>query len=124
MNTHFLAKTAYATPQPALRTPRGIEADLFTNITAKLRQASSPQGSFPALVSALHENRRYWTALAADVSEDGNGLPAQLRARIFYLAEFTNQHTRKVLARQEDAGVLVEINTAMLRGLNTQGEVA
>ncbi|WP_095587880.1 flagellar biosynthesis regulator FlaF [Actibacterium ureilyticum] len=124
MNAHILAKSAYTTKQPALRTPRGIEAEIFTRITAKLSRAASDQGSFATLVAALNENRRFWTALAADVAEDGNTLPDPLRAQIFYLAEFTAQHTSKILSGKENAGVLIDINTAMLRGLNGQGAEA
>lgn len=124
MNAHILAKTAYASRQPALRTPRGIEAELFTRITSKLTQAASGDGSFAVLAAALNDNRRFWTALAADVAEDGNTLPRNLRAQIFYLAEFTAQHTSKVLAGTGDASVLIDINTAMLRGLNAQGEAS
>lgn len=120
MNAQILAKSAYAAQQPALRTPRGIEAEIFTRITSKLSQAISG-GSFAALATVLNENRRLWTALAADVADAGNTLPPPLRAQIFYLAEFTAQHTSKVLAGKEDASVLVDINTAILRGLNARG---
>lgn len=121
MNAHILAKTAYASPQPALRTPRGIEADIFTRITSKLTKAASGDVPFADLAAALNENRRLWIALAADVAEEGNTLPRDLRAQIFYLAKFTSQHTSKVLAGKEDPKVLIEINTAMLRGLNAYG---
>lgn len=124
MNAQILAKSAYTTQQPALRTPRGIEAEIFTRITANLSRAVSGKGSFAALATALNENRRFWTALAADVAEEGNTLPKSLRAQIFYLAEFTAQHTSKVLAGADDASVLIDINTAMLRGLNGQGAAA
>jgi flagellar protein FlaF len=40
-----------------------------------------------------------------------------LRARIFYLAEFTRAHTRKVLRRTAGPDALVEINLAVMRGL-------
>ena len=121
MNAHILAKSAYASRQPALRTPRGIEAEIFTRITSKLTQAVSENASFAVLASALNDNRRLWTALAADVAEENNSLPRELRAQVFYLAEFTSLHTSKVLAGNGDASVLIDINTAMLRGLNTQG---
>ncbi len=75
---------------------------------------------FSALVQALHENRELWTLLATDVADKDNKLPAQLRAQIFYLAEFTNHHTRQVLAQDATADVLVEINTAVMRGLRQQ----
>lgn len=74
-------------------------------------------GGFNALVRALHDNRALWTALAADVAIGTNGLPRSLRAQIFYLAEFTVHHSRRVLAGEAGADVLVDINTAVMRGL-------
>lgn len=73
------------------------------------------------MAEAIHENRRLWTILASDVVDKENGLPAQLRAQIFYLAEFTESHSRKVLAKEATADALVEINTAVMRGLRTMG---
>jgi len=118
-----MAKTAYSAPrQAAIRTPRSIEYDAFAQITARLKAADG--GSFPTLVAALHDNRRLWTALAADVAESGNSLPEHLRAQLFYLAKFTRAHTSKILAGTEAADVLVEINTAVMRGLGQNGGAA
>ena len=44
-------------------------------------------------------------------------LPPALRAQLFYLYEFTDQHSRKVLAGNASIEVLVDINTAVMRGL-------
>jgi flagellar protein FlaF len=62
--------------------------------------------------------------LAADVAEPDNGLPQELRARIFYLAEFTADHSRKVLRGGETVDALVDINTAMMRGLRQKVDAA
>lgn len=126
MTAHLLAKTAYSTPkQAAFRTPRSVEYDLFAQITARLNAAArTGRAGFPALAAALHENRRLWTALAADVAETGNALPEALRAQLFYLAEFTRAHTSQVLAGKESAEVLVEINTAVMRGLDQGARAA
>jgi len=117
-----LARAAYAAPDAPTRTPRGLEYDLFARITHRIRAASAQgRAGFPALAAALHDNRRLWTALAADVAAPDNGLPPALRAQIFYLYEFTDQHSRKVLAGKADPAVLVEINSAVMRGLRGDG---
>nr|WP_282569206.1 flagellar biosynthesis regulator FlaF [Aliiroseovarius sp. S1339] len=111
-----MAKTAYNSSSRApLRTSRGTEYEAFAKVTHQLGRART--SSFADLAQALHENRRLWTLLAADVADDGNGLPDDLRARVFYLAEFTADHSRKILSGDEDATVLVDINTAVMRGL-------
>jgi flagellar protein FlaF len=61
--------------------------------------------------------------MAADVSDVSNALPAALRAQIFYLAEFTEIHSRKVMNGDATADALIEINSAILRGLNNTGAV-
>nr|WP_255744095.1 flagellar biosynthesis regulator FlaF [Aliiroseovarius sediminis] len=111
-----MAKTAYnSTSRAPLRTSRGTEYEAFAKVTHQLGRART--SSFADLAAALHENRRLWTLLAADVANEDNALPSDLRARLFYLAEFTADHSRKVLSEGEDASVLVEINTAVMRGL-------
>ncbi|MDE9450083.1 flagellar biosynthesis regulator FlaF [Aliiroseovarius sp. Z3] len=120
MNAVTLAKKAYSTSSRApLRTSRGTEYDAFAKVTHQLDRAQTT--GFADLAAALHENRRLWTLLAADVADDGNALPNELRARIFFLSEFTADHSRKVLSEGEDVSVLVDINTAIMRGLRQTG---
>jgi flagellar protein FlaF len=122
VNTTLTARTAYAASAIPVRTDRGNEYEAFARITARLK-ASAAKGAagFPALTNALHDNRRLWTLLAADVAEGGNGLAQDLRARIFYLAEFTLQHTSKVLSGDAGSDILVEINSAVMTGLRNDG---
>ena len=102
----------------SVRTPRAIEYDALARVTCQMRSAAD-QGAagFSRLAQALHDNRALWTALAMDVAEPTNGLPGQLRARIFYLAEFTVQHSGKILKGEASIAPLVDINTAVMRGL-------
>jgi flagellar biosynthesis activator protein FlaF len=117
------ARQAYAPTQVAVRTDRAIEAQLLSQVTARLRVTLRDQTeNFPALVSAVHDNRRMWTTLAASVADQENDLPAGLRAQLFYLAEFTDRHSRNILRGTADAKALVDINTAVMRGL--MGQVA
>ena len=115
------ARQAYAPKTSALRTGKSAEHQLFSEVTNRLKNASGnlPAG-FPAFAEAIHANRAVWTHLAAQVADDDNALSEDLRARIFYLAEFTAFHSRKVLKGEAEVGPLIEINTAMMRGLNAQ----
>lgn len=118
------ARQAYAPKLFPLRTPRSVEAELFSQITARLVKASHQSKSdYPAFIAALSDNRRIWTTIAADVSDNANSLPKELRAQIFYLAEFTDLHSRKVLNGLADMDALIEINKSILRGLNSTGEI-
>ncbi len=112
------ARQAYAAAAAPIRTPRNIEYEAISRITRRLRLATQNEGAgFPELAEALHANHKLWSLLAAQVADEGNALPRGLRAQIFYLAEFTHQHTPKVLAGKAGAEPLLEINTAILRGL-------
>ncbi len=89
---------------------------MIARITSRLTTAIQAK-DFNKLVHAMYENQTLWRKLALDVAHPDNLLPDDLRARIIYLSEFTEHHTRKVIARRESATALVEINTAILRGL-------
>lgn len=121
MNVIEQARMGYAPASAAVRSPRSTEHQLFAQITARLRRAAHPEtGSYGDLVSALHENHKLWTTLAVDVASDDNALPKQLRAQIFYLAKFTQQHTAKVLRKTADADALIDINRSVMSGLAGQ----
>ena len=122
MNIAALAHSAYSDALAPIKTERSTEYQIFAQITHRLTKASSGDlASFIDLAEAIHDNRRLWTILASDVVDKENGLPAQLRAQIFYLAEFTENHSRKVLAKEATVDALVEINTAVMRGLRAGG---
>ncbi|QYK41587.1 MAG: flagellar biosynthesis regulator FlaF [Paracoccaceae bacterium] len=122
MQTAQVARAAYARPDAPLRDPRTVEYDIFARVTRALAEAwDRRKVDHSGLAQALHANARLWRTLAADLAEPGNALPAELRARLFYLHEFSVAHGRKVLEGTADAGVLVDINTAVMRGL--RGEV-
>lgn len=115
MFANSMAQSAYSAATTELSAPRTAEYDAFARITRALKRADD----LSARVSALHDNRRLWNVLAADVADSDNALPDSLRARIFYLAEFTRQHTTRVLHSEANADVLVEINTAIMKGLRS-----
>ncbi len=125
MNIAALAQSAYSNAQTPIKTERSTEYQVFARITHQLSTASA-EGieNFIELASAIHDNRKLWNILAADVAEAENGLPKELRAQIFYLAEFTEHHSRKVLAREASTAALVEVNTAIMRGLRANREVS
>ncbi len=116
------AVAAYGQAQDHIRTPRGTEYDAIARITRALTSTSKERDTrFRDFVAALYANRRLWTHLAAAVADKDNSLDPDLRAKLFYLAEFTETHTRKVLNDGADPDVLVEINSAIMRGLIAEG---
>jgi flagellar protein FlaF len=116
VNAFQLAKTAYSPVMAPLRAAQTNEYDAFVKVTAALRAANDTQ----SLARAIYDNRTLWGLLAVDVAGDGNQLPAPLRAQIFYLAEFTNIHSSRVLNGGATVDALVDINSAIMAGLREQ----
>lgn len=113
------AQSAYDSSLATLRSDRTAEYDLIAGITGRMRHAAGKGATgFSSLAKALHDNRRLWTRLGIDVADDGNSLSPELRGRIFYLAEFVIHYTPQVLRQEEPVAPLIEINIAIMRGLN------
>lgn len=118
MTAQTLARMAYSQTPQATRTDRGTEYEAFARVTRAMKSAEARgKAGFRDLAQAILENRRLWSVLAIDVADRANALPGELRARIFYLAEFSDLHASKVLAGKARTDVLVDINAAVMRGL-------
>lgn len=116
-NTAF-ARSAYTEAGRDESTPRRTEYHAFARITHRLTtaHAEGPLG-FPRLAAAVTENMRLWAILAEDLTLEGNGLPDSLRAGLLSLAIFTARHSDAVLAGRSDVQALIDVNTAVMRGL-------
>ncbi|MDE4172960.1 flagellar biosynthesis regulator FlaF [Phaeobacter sp. PT47_59] len=120
MNALLNAKRAYASAKAPTRTPKDLEFEAIARITHRMINASKKgRTGFSALAEAVHENRKLWQIFQTDIISSDNGLPEDLKEQILYLAAFTNQYTSKVLSRKAGVGPLVEINTAIMRGLRS-----
>ncbi|WP_149587173.1 flagellar biosynthesis regulator FlaF [Tabrizicola flagellatus] len=118
----FHSAISYARPEAPTRSLRSVEYDLLAQVTHRLRSAWAARTTdFPALVRAVTDNIQLWATFASDVALPGNTLPAALRARLFYLYEFTAHHSRTVLEDKASVEVLVDINMAVMRGLRGEG---
>lgn len=111
------AQRAYSAASAPTRTSKSVEYDAVARITHRLRSAAASPNGFANLAEALRDNGKLWTLFAAEVADRANPLPADLKARLFYLAEFTLQHTRKVLSGKASVEPLLDVNTAVMRGL-------
>ena len=118
----FHSAISYAQREAPTRSLRSVEYDLLAQVTQRLRAAWVNRTSdFPALVRAVTDNTQLWSTLASDVALPGNSLPQALRARLFYLYEFTAHHSRAVLDDKASVEVLADINMAVMRGLRGDG---
>lgn len=122
MNAKMKAQRAYSAASAPTRTSKSIEYDALARITHRIKSAAQRgPTSFPVLVEALRDNQKIWDIFATEVADKDNPLPTELKARLFYLSEFTRHHTTKILNRSDSVDAIVEVNTSVLRGL--RGEV-
>lgn len=122
MNVQTTAERGYMQHAASTHSERRIEYEVMARVTHRLREAARrAKRNYPAYVEALDDNRKLWQVFAVDVLDKDNELPDELRARIFYLAEFTAAHTTKILREKASVVPLLEINVAILRGLNAKG---
>jgi len=123
VNATSLAQNAYAAAAQ-VRTARGSEYAAFEQITARLSRAMDATAPMTQRAAAVHDNRRLWTTLATDLASPDNALPQVLRAQLFYLAEFSLLQSRAALKDPAALAGLVDINRAVMRGLNGEAMAA
>jgi flagellar biosynthesis activator protein FlaF len=117
------ARTAYAAAP--VRSARGAEYAVFALVTKRLAAIDqSDRTAFPRLAEAVTDNQRLWATLAEDLMSDGNRLPLALRGQLLSLAEFVRRHSLAVLGGKGAVDVLVDINTAIMKGLRGDVEAA
>lgn len=122
MNLNSQAQTAYAAAAP-IRSDRGSEYAIFAKITHRLNNLDeSDKSGFPKLAAAVCDNQKLWGALRTDLMHEGNALPISLRAQLVSLSEFVRKHSLKILAGNGSIDPLIEINTAIMRGLRGRTE--
>jgi flagellar protein FlaF len=108
---------AYQKTQRSTENPRDTEFRLFAQVTRALQDVESePRGS-QKLVEAVDWNRRLWSALASDCSDQNNALPAQLRAQIISLSLWVGRYSSQVIRNRATVEPLVEINRTIMQGL-------
>jgi flagellar protein FlaF len=113
---------AYKSSQSVAEDPRAREYRLFIQVTAALEDANEDEDAATSLGHALHENRRLWNALMADLSTDGNALPDDLKAQIISLGIWVNRHSSAVLKGDAAVKPLIDVNRIIIQGLAQRPE--
>lgn len=120
MTVTALARNAYQQSTKTTASPRSVERQLLTRLTSALIAADKARDSDKmGLARALGKNLEFWTTIAADVASESNNLPAELRAQLFYLYEFTRHTTNKIINGDDTVSLhpLIEINQNIMLGL-------
>jgi flagellar protein FlaF len=110
----------------ALKTssPRELEARLLLEAASRLQAAQDGWGGNPLdLDGALQHNRKLWTLLVTEVTNNDNPLPVQIRQNVANLGIFVLKQTVAIMAnpKPETLGGLININRELAAGLLGRG---
>ncbi|MGA0600767.1 flagellar biosynthesis regulator FlaF [Caulobacter sp. KR2-114] len=116
---------AYQQAAQRSESPRDAELRLFGQVTrALVEAAAAPENDFKTRIEALDWNRRLWSALATDCSDEHNALDPSLRAQIISLSLWVNRHSSLVMRKQETFDALIDVNRMIMQGLSGRAEAA
>ena len=108
----------YKSPSSGTKAASDNEYNLLGQISGELKIAYDNRVSkYPELVEAVTRNSLLWTIFAAEAADQRNGLSEEIRAKIFWLAQYVDLESKNVLRELSGAENLIEINKCIMRGL-------
>lgn len=112
---------AYEQQQKQSLSPREVEAMAFTKAALLLEDAKKIANDVDEFSRALRFNHLLWTIMQADITEDENQLPPEIKANVMSLSIFVDKQTTKALRSGDgkDLDVLININRNLAAGLRT-----
>lgn len=101
---------------------RELEAAVLNKAAALMEQVVGRWGQDPnyeELDSALKYNQTLWSVFQAELMDEANPLPVELRANILSLSSFVDRRTFEVMAYPEPTklDILIKINRSLADGL-------
>lgn len=116
------AINAYTSVQKETMDGREMEASLLSRAAALLSQCQDmwdQDGHFERLDNALRFNQRLWTFFQAELMEESNPLPQDIKRNLINLSAFIDKRTFDVMAypAREKLTVLININKQIAEGL-------
>lgn len=115
---------AYQQQQKQSLSPREVEAMAFTKAALLLEDAKKISNDVDEFSRALRFNHLLWTIMQADITEEANNLPPEVKANVMSLSIFVDKQTTKALRSGDgkDLDVLININRNLAAGLRTNSE--
>jgi flagellar protein FlaF len=116
------AINAYTSVQKETMDGREMEASLLSRAAALLSLCQDmwdQDGHFERLDNALRFNQRLWTFFQAELMEESNPLPQDIKRNLINLSAFIDKRTFDVMAypAREKLTVLININKQIAEGL-------
>lgn len=117
-------RNAYEDAARTTSSSRELEANALYK-AARLLESSVQDWEAPdhrvRLNEALRHNQKLWTFFQAELSENSNPLPSDLRSSLLSLSLFVDRRTFEVMVNAEPSKirVLIDINRHIAAGLST-----
>ena len=90
---------------------RARERDALDRIVTLLKAARNRGPQSQELVQALYYLKRHWTIFIADLQDDGNELPDQLRANLISIGAWTLKEIERIrTGAVTDLDAIIDIN--------------
>lgn len=123
------ALKSYQTVENATLNGRELEASILSRSAARL---SAVQENWDAphrdefLDEALRYNQRLWTLFQAELLEEGNTMPVEIKRNLLSLSAFVDKRTFDVMSypSQEKLNILIAINRNIAAGLRGEPAVS
>ena len=124
MHPSFRARSGYDSRRdPHARALRNTRSSRTSPIACR-RSTRPTRPPSPPSPRPSSTTSKLWGTLAEDLLQDGNQLPVPLRAQLLSLAEFVRKHSLAVLGGRASVAALIDINTAIMKGLRGEMEAA
>jgi len=115
------AQNLYKKPARITMSDRSNEADLFRQSIADLRHVNATDRTLTGEnAERLSRNLQLWDMLSVDLLSPQNALPDELKNSLIDLGKFVRQHTLGLYAGRGEVDVLIDINVAILDGLEAR----
>lgn len=113
---------AYRNVEKATLSQRDLEATVLTQAAARLQDVKSAWDHpdfAEALDAALKYNQRVWTFFQAELSQEENPLPMDIKRNLLALSLYVDRRSFEILAypAPEKLDVLININVNVAAGL-------
>lgn len=108
---------AYHRIQNIAEPPRVVERRLMGAVTAALIAARDNPAKLADKFDAILWNKRVWDSFIAEVIDDQNKLPADLRTTIIRLGAWVTRETEMVMDGLSTPEMLIEVNQQVIEGL-------
>ena len=101
---------AYLRVQNVAEPPRAVERRLMGAVTAALIAARDAPDDLAPKFDAILWNKRVWDSFIAEVADDTNGLPKELKSGIIRLGAWVTRETQMVMDGISTPDMLIEVD--------------